>query len=394
MIRKTGTFSEADSEVYDWNILGSSMMQAYGYFIWFAAQRVRPNTGVTCLITASQWLTLEFATKLRGWLFENCLMDEFFQFEPFKVFSRVQTDSLIFKIRRLDATRPERTLMEHRTVFLRHTDHHKPLSGVLQDYLDYFAMAHDPNNNNLDIMVSSRTSGNSWTYSFAPMMPTTGLATYLLSLTQGLGGICSAGTKKTSQMEAPEPLLWHRGPNTNPVYGLVVRMEYARASFGEMMTQRWFRQAFYWNGKNSPEETASSTAAGTSAKALHKEGMFWKNRDRLRLYKKEGSPAESYSISTPDPQRMYALCMVDKDSVKMLRQQVEQQVEGAEALWCYLEDVRNHFQPGAEDDGIAYCSTNQNGSDVPEKIVHPINYGYFSKTQPRQRFFLDKDSMA
>ncbi|KAG0243060.1 hypothetical protein BGX31_011223 [Mortierella sp. GBA43] len=518
MIRKTGTFSEADSEVYDWNILGSSsgstssaigskprskvvkvrssdkplftveerdllmtsignedamdsvlavatpesgistgstvslraekpaaqirssakgMMQAYGYFIWFAAQRVRPNTGVTCLITASQWLTLEFATKLRGWLFENCLMDEFFQFEPFKVFSRVQTDSLIFKIRRLDATRPERTLMEHRTVFLRHTDHHKPLSGVLQDYLDYFAMAHDPNNNNLDIMVSSRSrqelsvaieaptpttstssststttttggaSGNSWTYSFAPMMPTTGLATYLLSLTQGLGGICSAGTKKTSQMEAPEPLLWHRGPNTNPVYGLVVRMEYARASFGEMMTQRWFRQAFYWNGKNSPEETASSTAAGTSAKALHKEGMFWKNRDRLRLYKKEGSPAESYSISTPDPQRMYALCMVDKDSVKMLRQQVEQQVEGAEALWCYLEDVRNHFQPGlaskrratssrqgAEDDGIAYCSTNQNGSDVPEKIVHPINYGYFSKTQPRQRFFLDKDSMA
>jgi hypothetical protein len=151
-------------------------------------------------------------------------------------------------------------------------------------------------------------------------------------------------------------------------------MEYARASFGERMTQRWFRPAFYWNGKNSPEETASSTAAGTSAKVLHKEGMFWKNRDRLRLYKKEGSPAESYSISTPDPQRLYALCMVDKDSVKMLRQQVEQQVEGAEALWSYLEDVRNHFQPGlaskrratssrqsAEDDGIAYCSTNQNG---------------------------------
>jgi len=31
---------------------------------------------------------------------------------------------------------------------------------------------------------------------------------------------------------------------------------------------------------------------------------------------------------------------------------------------------------------------------VAEKIVHPINYGYFSKTQPRQRFFLDKDRMA
>lgn len=33
-------------------------------------------------------------------------------------------------------------------------------------------------------------------------------------------------------------------------------------------------------------------------------------------------------------------------------------------------------------------------SEVPEKIVHPINYGYFTKPQPRLRFFLDKDSMA
>lgn len=33
-------------------------------------------------------------------------------------------------------------------------------------------------------------------------------------------------------------------------------------------------------------------------------------------------------------------------------------------------------------------------SDVPEKLVHPINYGYFSKTQPRQRFFLDTSSLA
>lgn len=38
---------------------------------------------------------------------------------------------------------------------------------------------------------------------------------------------------------------------------------------------------------------------------------------------------------------------------------------------------------------VCVCS-----ADVPEKIVHPINYGYFSKTQPRQRFFLDTDSLA
>ncbi|KAG0336983.1 hypothetical protein BG004_007841 [Podila humilis] len=84
------------------------MMQAYGYFIWFAAQRIKPYVGVSCMITASQWLTLEFATKLRAWLFENCLMDEFFQFEPFKVFAKVQTDSLIFKFRSMERGREQR----------------------------------------------------------------------------------------------------------------------------------------------------------------------------------------------------------------------------------------------------------------------------------------------
>ncbi|KAF9140431.1 hypothetical protein BGX30_006532 [Mortierella sp. GBA39] len=457
------------------------MMQAYGYFVWFAAQRIKPGKGVVCMITASQWLTLEFAVKLRAWLFENCLMDEFFQFEPYKVFSKVQTDSLIFKIRAispdlLPSTSPSMSssilpLGDHRTVFLRHTDHHKPLVGILQDYMT-FSSAEDPqvarsssssfvvgsatttttnSNSDLNIMVSSKTREElaavimapsatpttaaatatgkgdeaaapaTYTYSFAPMMPASVLTTYMLALTQDLGAICSAGTKKMNRLRAVEPLLWHRGPNTNPVYGLVVRMEYARAMFGEVMTSRWFRPALYWNGKNSPEgppTTATGATGGgasgastlaVSSKVLHREGQFWQGRDRQRLSKKEGSPAESYCVPTSDPQRMYALCMVDKESVKVLRQQVELKVEGSQALWNYLTDVRSHFQPGlaskrkvvsggkaqaVDDEGVAFCSTNQCGADVPEKIVHPINYGYFSKTQPRQRFFLDTDSLA
>ncbi|KAI8595464.1 hypothetical protein EDD21DRAFT_409084 [Dissophora ornata] len=330
------------------------MMQAYGYFIWFAAQRIKPYTGVACTITASQWLTLEFAAKLRAWLFENCLLDEFFQFEPFKVFSKVQTDSLIFKIRALDpsSTDPssrEHALQDHSTVFLRHTDHHKSLTGILQDYMDYPIANSQCVGNDLSIMASSKSrqelsaailapppslapsaagsaastssttsaTTTTWTYSFAPMMPSSGLTTYLLTLAQDLGGICSAGTKKVNRLSAAEPLLWHRGPNTNPVYGLVVRMEYARVNFGEIMTDRWFRPALYWNGKNSPEESAPGAS-------IHKEGLFWQGRDRLRLSKKEGSPAESYLVPTPDPQRLYALCMMDKESVKVLRQQVEQ----------------------------------------------------------------------
>ncbi|KAF8932448.1 hypothetical protein BGZ47_011373 [Haplosporangium gracile] len=447
------------------------MMQAYGYFVWFAAQRIKPGKGVVCMITASQWLTLEFAVKLRAWLFENCLMDEFFQFEPYKVFSKVQTDSLIFKIRAIPHDLLPSTLSsmsssplplgDHRTVFLRHTDHHKPLAGILQDYMVFSANeelqvvrssssfvvgAATNNKNELNIMVSRKTreelaavimapsatptttSGKgdeatapaTYTYSFAPMLPASVLTTYMLALTQDLGAICSAGTKKMNRLRAVEPLLWHRGPNTNPVYGLVVRMEYARSMFGEEMTSRWFRPALYWNGKNSPEgpPTAATTATGNASsatilavpsKALHREGQFWQGRDRQRLSKKEGSPAESYCVPTSAPQRMYALCMVDKESVKILRQQVEQRIEGSQALWNYLTDVRSHFQPGlaskrkvassgkpqaVDDEGVAFCSTNQCGADVPEKIVHPINYGYFSKTQPRQRFFLDTNSLA
>ncbi|KAG0018344.1 hypothetical protein BGZ82_000462 [Podila clonocystis] len=416
------------------------MMQAYGYFIWFAAQRIKPYAGVSCMITASQWLTLEFATKLRAWLFENCLMDEFFQFEPFKVFAKVQTDSLIFKIRSMEPGRTRQDssvapldqsplhhrLIEigaHRTVFLRHTDHHRPLDGILHDYMNFFAISPQEQGSSVNIMVSNKTreelsaiiaappqpsSSSSTTvtaptYSFAPMIPSSLLSTFLLSLTQDLPGICSAGTKRVNRLSAVEPLLWHRGPNTNPVYGLVVRMEYAEVMFGEAMKARWFRPAFYWNGKNSPE-------VGMMTKALHKEGQFWQGRDRLRLSKKEGSPAESYLVPTPGSHRLYGLCMVDKESVKVLREQMEQGVQGAAALWQYLKDVRNHFQPGlaskkrkvsssgkqqtTDDEGVAYCSTNQCGSDVPEKVVHPINYGYFSKTQPRQRFFLDTSSLA
>ncbi|KAF9993417.1 hypothetical protein BGZ79_001890 [Entomortierella chlamydospora] len=533
MIRKTGTFSAPDPEVYDWNILGSNfaanvgthsstsggpgtltlrgsktkrgrkakvindsrifvdegalsatdtgddgtnesepeattpdsgastarsvllqkpvpkgMMQAYGYFILFAAQRVKPYTGVSCMITASQWLTLGFASKLRAWLFENCIMDEFFQFEPFKVFPKVQTDSLIFKIRALDmsSSNPsvrDKVLQDHSTMFLRHTDHHKPLAEILRDYMEFSTSnASMGPNNDLSIMASTKTRQElsvsiaappsnlsvpsvdttgvnfssltttipTWTYSFAPMMPSSGLTTYLLSLTQDLGGICSAGTK-LSRLSAVEPLLWHRGPNTNPVYGLVTRMEYARTNFGESMTDKWFRSAFYWNGKNSPDELATSGGDGDGvASKTHKEGLFWKNRDRVRLSKKEGSPAESYLVPKPDPQRQYALCMIDKESVKTLKRQVELGIEGSFKLWSYLKDVRNHFQPGlasrkskvapsggrqsADDDGVAFCSTNQCGSDVQEKIIHPINYGYFSKTQPRQRFFLDSHQHA
>jgi len=323
-------------------------------------------------------------------------MDELFQFEPFKVFAKVQTDSLIFKIRSLPLTRLSHSDDSvHETLFLRHLVRHRSLLGILKDYNELLirlrpsppqgaeAMDQEPSiafskktrqelqeaimpprslssDDALGGRPSSRMPSGVWNYSFAPMMPTSNLTEHMRQLTQGLGGICSAGTKKKNRVQALEPLLWHRGPNTNPVYGLVVRMEYAEASFGPIMTKQWFRPALYWNGKNSPQEGTEESVTAI-AKALHKEGQFWQNRDRVRLSRKEGSPAESYlvpslysstgfypSISSGALQHRhrYALCMIDKEAVKSLKKQKEGGVEGAQALWDYLVDVRDHFQPG------------------------------------------------
>ncbi|KAF9973992.1 hypothetical protein BGZ73_002714 [Actinomortierella ambigua] len=522
------------------------MMQAYGYFIWFATQRIVPQDGVVCMITASQWLTLEFAINLRGWLMDHCFVDELFQFEPYKVFARVQTDSLIFKLRShatdtmndgaaaaMDMTTQAD---QSQTLFLRHLDSRSSLKSTLNDYgafADHLLAPQrrgaegaesDPaarkispveESNVVELTkriayaLKSRATLKSQirppTFSFAPMMPSTALSEYLLSLTAHLGGLCTAGTKRASRQSSLEPLLWHRGPNTNPVYGLVVRMEYALATFGEVATHRWFRPAFYWNGKNAPDgpetdaltvpapiiPTTSTTAASsastpntqplvrgyadgsdtstahgeatssssssetkplgpsaiplssdganipssqTSSTAstprpmppgLHREGQFWFYRDRHRLSRKEGSPAESYVVPKSGSERQYMLCMVDKEAIKVLRKEVEDGVAGAEVLWQYLSDVRSHFQPGLvnkraaaaaaaaaaatttavtpnasvpanrlDEDSIAYCSTSQCGADIASKIIHPINYGYFSKTQPRQRFLLDTSSTA
>ncbi|KAG0045213.1 hypothetical protein BGZ83_009558, partial [Gryganskiella cystojenkinii] len=548
MIRKTGTFSAPDPLIYDWGVLGAAGSSASFPGSLSASEKgavvdppeaafhndfvsgdteVPSTTSKPRQTESPKTIKSRHGSSARGmmqaygaWLFENCLMDEFYQFEPFKVFAKVQTDSLIFKVRSMSTASRERQPYldrkevqdnhnDHCTIFLRHQERHRTLGEILRDYgevmnnLDSSAGSLSDNSTlSSTIEISRKTrrelqesiapplstsiteddspsravgrmQGGGWTYSFAPMMPTSNLTEYMLQLTRDLGGLCSAGTKKQQRAKALEPLLWHRGPNTNPVYGLVVRMEYAQSTFGSTMVKRWFHPALYWNGKNSPQEGAEESKI-VPAKALHKEGQFWRTRDRLRLSKKEGSPAESYLVpnygtvdidsdsllSSVHQRQRYALCMIDKESVKLLKRQKEEGVEGAQALWNYLVDVRNHFQPGfiaskqskskklgiginpssdsssgvgtkrkaagmglkravapggdllsdpfteeemelkggemltTDDEGVAFCSTNQCGSDVDEKIIHPINYGYFSKSQPRQRFFLDRSSLA
>ncbi|CAG8493446.1 4479_t:CDS:2 [Cetraspora pellucida] len=398
MIRKTGFISEPDSELFDERVLGKGGMQAYAYFFWFCVERCREEAGEICLISASQWMGLEFADKLRAWLWQKCHLVEFFQFEPFKVWRKIQTDSLIFRLRRRSESLSTNSLIprppitsEPPTIFLRYMNRKATLHETLKAYANF-----NPNNTPFDkdmhckitppyphTVLPSPTSS----YSFTFLMPTSAVSAYLHSITAHLPSLCDHSSMKPTWLEC-NPLIWHRGPNTNPVYALVVRTSWAYSKFGKEVCRRWLRPVFYWNGKNGG-----------------KEAEFWqKMGDELRLEKKESSPAEAYvpflsynscgsTISKDGLEQeksMYSLIMVDRDAVDKVRKDFGETSE----FWIYLKEARKYLQTSMTSREVAYCGTSKCGIDIRTKIIHPINYGYFSKNQPRQRFFIDEDNVC
>ncbi|CAB4405647.1 unnamed protein product [Rhizophagus irregularis] len=398
MIRKTGFISEPDSELFDERVLGKGGMQAYAYFFWFCVERCREEIGEVCLISASQWMGLEFADKLRAWMWQKCHLVEFFQFEPFKVWRKIQTDSLIFRLRRrsepiLSTSIPpiQPVLTESSILFLRYMNRKATLHETLQAYSNF-----DPNNAQYEKdmqyklslpypMTQLPSSTNS--YSFTFLMPSSAVSAYLHSITAHLPSLCDHASMKHTWVEN-NPLIWHRGPNTNPVYALVVRTTWAYSKFGPEVCRRWLRPVFYWNGKNGG-----------------KEAEFWqKMGDELRLEKKESSPAEAYvpfivnnsggttiaKDGLEQDRSMYSLIMVDRDAVDKVRREFGENSE----FWKYLKEARKYLQTGFTSREVVYCGTSKCGIDVQTKIIHPINYGYFSKNQPRQRFFIDEDNVC
>ncbi|CAG8519622.1 21362_t:CDS:2 [Dentiscutata erythropus] len=385
MIRKTGFISEPDSELFDERVLGKGGMQAYAYFFWFCVERCQEEAGEICLISA--------------WLWQKCHLVEFFQFEPFKVWRKIQTDSLIFRLRRRRESLSPNSLIPIRppitseppTIFLRYMNRKATLQETLQAYADF-----NPNNTPFDkdmhckitppyphTILPSPTSS----YSFTFLMPTSAVSAYLHSITAHLPSLCDHSSMKPTWLEC-NPLIWHRGPNTNPVYALVVRTSWAYSKFGKEVCRRWLRPVFYWNGKNGG-----------------KEAEFWqKMGDELRLEKKESSPAEAYvpflsynsggsTISKDGLEQeksMYSLIMVDRDAVDKVRKDFGESSE----FWIYLKEARKYLQTGMTSREVAYCGTSKCGIDIRTKIIHPINYGYFSKNQPRQRFFIDEDNVC
>ncbi|CAI2173876.1 1067_t:CDS:2 [Funneliformis geosporum] len=398
MIRKTGFISEPDSELFDERVLGKGGMQAYAYFFWFCVERCKEETGEICLISASQWMGLEFADKLRAWLWNRCHLVEFFQFEPFKVWRKIQTDSLIFRLRRrreilttgVPSVRP--ALSEPKILFLRYMNRKASLQETLQAYNNFnpnqaTQFEKDMHHKLTPPYPQTQLPSQTNSFSFTFLMPSSEVSTYLRTITSHLPSLCDHASMKHTWVEN-NPLIWHRGPNTNPVYALVVRTNWAYSKFGTDVCRRWLRPVFYWNGKNGG-----------------KEAEFWqKMGDELRLEKKESSPAEAYvpfisynsggttiaKGGLEQDKSMYSLIMVDRDAVDKVRRDFGEHSE----FWKYLKEARIYLQTGMNSREIAYCGTSKCGIDFQTKIIHPINYGYFSKNQPRQRFFIDEDNVC
>ncbi|KAI9288296.1 S-adenosyl-L-methionine-dependent methyltransferase [Umbelopsis sp. AD052] len=374
MIRKTGFIAMPDTSLYDMSLIGGRGSQAYMYFMWICLQRCHPLRGRLCFITPSQWILLEFAKNLRSWLWKNYILDVIYQFEPYKVWPKIQTDSLIFRLRPRSAAHLEKPC----TLFLRHEDRTLSLDGVLSDYQS-FSLKDPTTNTRISYRLTPATIkalDNVKDCSFSSLTPASPVSEQMKQLTQDFIKICG-GSSDSSGVQPP--LLWNRGPNTNPVYALLVRTDWALKTFGADVVEKWMRPAIYWNGKRENSTTGKSES---------KEILFWKDRDRLRVSHKENSPAEAYvpfrfeDLANED--KHYSMILVDNANASILESDGTDQ-----PLYQYLKDAREKLQPKQTDKEIAWCPFRQCGIESPIKIVHPINFGYFSRSQPRQRFFLD-----
>lgn len=310
-----------------------------------------------------------------------------YEFEPYKVWPRVQTDSLIFRMckRSATSTLPDAT----QTVYLRSISRKVTLLELLDQYKRF-----DPDDPLLDKDLKYKISPLQNSYqklaskhsSFSFVLPAASCLDELNEITADYPRLCDGENNGCAVANEMTPLNWNRGPNTNPVYSLVVRTKWARQTFGEIACARYLKPCFYWNGKT----IASRTGGG-------KEGEFWRKRDPLRLGKKEMSAAEAYwpycsNLDMSDPTTpFYSLIMVNKDDASDLEREMIQHGHASPmaALFQYLRDARNAFQGDKLDTVIAHCQYNRCGTEVPVKIIHPINCGYNTKSQPRQRFFVD-----
>ncbi|KAI8986461.1 S-adenosyl-L-methionine-dependent methyltransferase [Pilobolus umbonatus] len=385
MIRKTGFITQPDSLLYDETILGGKGTQAYLYFMWICLQRCDDLHGQICLITPSQWTVLEFAQHLREWIWNHCKIIDMYEFEPYKIWPKVQTDSLVFRICRRTAILP---YADH-ILYLRYIPKKILLVDLLKKYQEFDYR--QPNTKEIQFRLTSvhevlKTKHSSFSF----ILPSTSCLDELNQITQHLPRLCDGELHGKDCPSDQSPLIWNRGPNTNPVYSLVVKTRWAIDTFGISVYHRWLKPCLYWNGKSS-----------TAPNGGGKEGEFWRLRDPSRLVKKETSAAEAYWPFCPLDEvcpslAYYSMIMVNKEDADTLK--VEYEKYGDKSLianlYNYLRDARIALQANKSEKEIAYCQYSKSGTEFDVKIVHPINCGYFTHSQPRPRFFVDRSRIA
>jgi hypothetical protein len=395
-------FSFPDPKLYSQAILGGKGHQAYLYFIWLGLHCISHEYGQLVMITPSQWLTCEFAQRFRDWMWGRIWMHRLFLFDPFKVFRKVQTNSLIFTLSWRDKDTQQK---EHQIGFFKCKDKKLSLKSMLEHY--YYWNCQLNNNCGMDQVLDPNSSCSiqlklttqletklteSPANPFYSLIPHNNLSHLMHQLAANLPTLCDSNGK-TVEWDSSSPLIWNRGPNTNPVYGLVVRTEWAKQNFGEMIYSKYMVPCFYWNGcSNNPLRDDGVSGEGT------KEIQFWNKRDPMRLSRKESSPAESYVVHQ-QYFKHYSLIMVDKLVAKDIIQknnhaQYKVINPSISIFYQFLKEVREELQPQYADREIAYSNIQKCGNNMGQKIVTPINYGYFTTTQPRQRFFLEEEGTS
>lgn len=329
--------------------------------------------------------------QIREWIWKNCKLLDMYEFEPYKVWPKVQTDSLVFRICKRTTT----LLNTNHTLYIRNTSRKITLTELLELYKRFDANNPVPNKDikfKLAPLDESNRVLTSKHASFAFVLPTASCLEELNSITAHLPRLCDGEQNRSGEdtPTEPTPLNWNRGPNTNPVYSLVVRTSWAFETFGTEACERWLKPCFYWNGKT----ISSSTGGG-------KEGEFWRERDPLRLGRKEMSAAEAYwpycNLDNENPTvSFYSMIMVNRDDADKLKKEYDEYgvASPIASLYTYLREARIALQVDKVEKEIAHCQYNKCGTEEPVKIIHPINCGYYTRSQPRQRFFVDKTRVS
>ncbi|KAI8071774.1 S-adenosyl-L-methionine-dependent methyltransferase [Gongronella butleri] len=381
----------------DWRLLANAAdckaTQGYISFLRFCYPRLNPTIGQLAFIVPQQWLVLASNTNFRARLWTACEIIEMFLFPKPKVWQNVATDSLIVRMRLRQPGKvcPPAMVLDHKNAS------NTPLETMLWNYsrFDVHRASLTPEVlfklTPVDNVLLLDFGYEDHSYEF--MLPWSNVTGELDALTQHLPRLC---------LTEDAPLTWNRGPSISPAYGHIVRDCWARAQFSNEHYSRFVRPAFYWNGKkmemyrgNSRRMMARNSAIAALCSdddddnnnhkkelILGKERVFWQARDPERMAEKE-SFCEAYLRRKPNSE--YAVIMIDKDSA-------EEQLDPNCALAKYLDDVYSQLMY-ADKQYMSSQTFDRCGHDVGPKLVHP-SICQFSKSWPRQRFFLDWDNLA